>query len=52
MEKNFWNKIKKLGRSWLERPDGGSGIQLREWRKTDWTYHAKGFLFPFFFRCQ
>lgn len=32
--------VRKAGRLWTN--DEGRGIQLREWLKPGWTYHAKG----------
>lgn len=40
LEKRFWNKVLKAKRQW--HTEGGGGIELREWRKDGWTYHAKG----------
>src|SRR6266481_807776 len=40
LEKHFWRKVLRADRAW---EDGtASGIELREWEKDDWTYHAKG----------
>ena len=31
------------GREWIPGPGGdGQGVQLSEWEKDEWTYHAKG----------
>jgi CDP-diacylglycerol---glycerol-3-phosphate 3-phosphatidyltransferase len=32
--------VKFAGRSWSA--EGGNGVQLNEWTKEGWTYHAKG----------
>ncbi|KZS89970.1 hypothetical protein SISNIDRAFT_444667 [Sistotremastrum niveocremeum HHB9708] len=40
LEKRFWNKVLKAKRQW--HTEAGGGIELREWRKDGWTYHAKG----------
>lgn len=30
--------VKKAGRLWKQ----GTGVELTEWKKDGWTYHAKG----------
>ncbi|KAK7031167.1 CDP-diacylglycerol--glycerol-3-phosphate 3-phosphatidyltransferase [Paramarasmius palmivorus] len=37
-EQRFMKAVARAGRLWKE----GSGVQLREWFKEGWTYHAKG----------
>jgi len=41
--------VAKAGRLWNWTNDGtGTGVQLSEWDKDGWTYHAKGqFVLPF-----
>lgn len=36
--------VRSAGREWIPSgPDGdGRGVQLSEWEKDEWTYHAKG----------
>jgi CDP-diacylglycerol--glycerol-3-phosphate 3-phosphatidyltransferase len=36
--------VAKAGRLWNPSANGGagSGVQLSEWEKDGWTYHAKG----------
>ncbi|KAF8646207.1 hypothetical protein AX16_007349 [Volvariella volvacea WC 439] len=43
LEKRFMKAVKKAGRMWKgEKNDVGTGVQLSEWNKDGWTYHAKG----------
>jgi hypothetical protein len=45
-EKGFMRAVRKAGRLWGEIASGNfKGVQLSEWKKSDWTYHAKGTLF-------
>jgi CDP-diacylglycerol--glycerol-3-phosphate 3-phosphatidyltransferase len=39
--------VAKAGRIWNLSANGGRGrgVQLNEWEKDGWTYHAKGSLF-------
>ena len=37
-EKKFWNLLRRNQR--LDGPNGG--VEIREWKKEGWTYHAKG----------
>jgi hypothetical protein len=37
--------VDAAGRQWSV--DSGKGVQLNEWVKQDWTYHAKGNKLPF-----
>jgi CDP-diacylglycerol---glycerol-3-phosphate 3-phosphatidyltransferase len=51
LEKRFWRKVLRANRAWsADWPAGpGPGIELNEWEKNGWTYHAKGtrtFLLP------
>lgn len=34
--------VRKAGREWPNGISNVSGVQLREWEKDGWTYHAKG----------
>ncbi|CAE6494636.1 unnamed protein product [Rhizoctonia solani] len=38
LEKRFWDRVLAARRQW----DGDGGIELREWQRPGWTYHAKG----------
>lgn len=38
LEKRFWERVMAAGRQWAD----GMGIQLSEWQRPGWTYHAKG----------
>ncbi|EJD02180.1 CDP-diacylglycerol-glycerol-3-phosphate 3-phosphatidyltransferase [Fomitiporia mediterranea MF3/22] len=38
LEQRFWRGVLRAGRAWKD----GHGIQLHEWEKNNWTYHAKG----------
>ncbi|KAG7451400.1 uncharacterized protein BT62DRAFT_942307 [Guyanagaster necrorhizus] len=40
LERRFIQAVDRAGRSW--RKVTGTGIQLNEWEKEGWTYHAKG----------
>ncbi|KAF8499951.1 hypothetical protein JB92DRAFT_2743225 [Gautieria morchelliformis] len=40
LEKRFWRKVLQANRAWSPGP--APGIELNEWEKNDWTYHAKG----------
>jgi len=44
LEQRFMRVVKKAGRLWNAPADSapGSGVQLSEWEKDGWTYHAKG----------
>ena len=37
--------VKQAGRSWDSSKE--EGVQLTEWEKKDWTYHAKGLVLQF-----
>ncbi|KAF9444461.1 CDP-diacylglycerol-glycerol-3-phosphate 3-phosphatidyltransferase [Macrolepiota fuliginosa MF-IS2] len=42
-EKSFMRAVRKAGRLWREAASGNfKGIQLSEWDRPGWTYHAKG----------
>ncbi|KXN81217.1 CDP-diacylglycerol--glycerol-3-phosphate 3-phosphatidyltransferase, mitochondrial [Leucoagaricus sp. SymC.cos] len=42
-EKRFMRAVRKAGRLWREAASGSfKGVQLSEWNKPSWTYHAKG----------
>lgn len=42
-EKRFMRAVRKAGRLWREAASGNfKGVQLSEWDKPGWTYHAKG----------
>jgi CDP-diacylglycerol--glycerol-3-phosphate 3-phosphatidyltransferase len=53
LEKLFMKAVHKAGRIWREGDDNdsGSGVQLNEWERHGWTYHAKG-KFIFFPHCS
>lgn len=38
LEQRFWSRVRSAGRAW----SGDSGVQLSEWERPGWTYHAKG----------
>ena len=38
LEQRFWRKVQKAGRAWQDE----QGVQLQEWDRESWTYHAKG----------
>ncbi|KNZ72109.1 CDP-diacylglycerol--glycerol-3-phosphate 3-phosphatidyltransferase, mitochondrial [Termitomyces sp. J132] len=38
LEQQFMTAVKRAGRLWKQ----GTGVQLTEWEKDGWTYHAKG----------
>lgn len=45
LEQRFMKSVRKAGREWPTdpaNPHNVSGVQLREWEKDGWTYHAKG----------
>ncbi|KAF8343518.1 hypothetical protein F5887DRAFT_918348 [Amanita rubescens] len=43
LEQQFVKAVNGANRGWIADPSGGGrGVQLREWEKDDWTYHAKG----------
>lgn len=43
LESQFHSALVKAGREWEEKPvNGAKGIELREWKREGWTYHAKG----------
>ncbi|KAH8106954.1 hypothetical protein BXZ70DRAFT_997834 [Cristinia sonorae] len=46
MEQRFMKAVRDARREWIPpQPGGGQrhpGVQLREWEKEGWTYHAKG----------
>lgn len=48
MEQRFMRAVRDARREWIPPELGGNvrhpGVQLREWEKDGWTYHAKGAL--------
>ncbi|PFH48385.1 hypothetical protein AMATHDRAFT_196706 [Amanita thiersii Skay4041] len=43
LEQRFMKAVLDAGRSWVAERDGeGRGVQLSEWERDGWTYHAKG----------
>ncbi|CAE6439224.1 unnamed protein product [Rhizoctonia solani] len=38
LERRFWDRVLAAHRQW----DGSRGVELREWQRPGWTYHAKG----------
>lgn len=38
LEQRFWRGVKRSRREWKD----GHGVQLHEWARDGWTYHAKG----------
>jgi CDP-diacylglycerol---glycerol-3-phosphate 3-phosphatidyltransferase len=44
LEKRFWRKVLHANRA--SYAETSPGIELNEWEKDDWTYHAKGTNLP------
>ncbi|KLO07327.1 CDP-diacylglycerol-glycerol-3-phosphate 3-phosphatidyltransferase [Schizopora paradoxa] len=43
LEQRFWKGVVRSGRDWKSEESGsGHGVQLHEWSRPGWTYHAKG----------
>ncbi|KAI0077108.1 hypothetical protein K474DRAFT_1771977 [Panus rudis PR-1116 ss-1] len=46
LEQRFMSAVQRAGREWADSPTKDThdvgGIQLREWARDGWTYHAKG----------
>ncbi|KAF8072207.1 hypothetical protein FPV67DRAFT_1484364 [Lyophyllum atratum] len=44
LEQRFMRAVAKVGRLWNPSAEGGQGrgVQLCEWERKGWTYHAKG----------
>ncbi|KDQ16848.1 hypothetical protein BOTBODRAFT_106477 [Botryobasidium botryosum FD-172 SS1] len=44
LEARFWKRVMEAGVAWKDEGDNnnGKGIQLSEWGREGWTYHAKG----------
>ncbi|KAF9506815.1 hypothetical protein BS47DRAFT_1333634 [Hydnum rufescens UP504] len=42
LEQRFWNRVVKAGREWGGGEDQAGGVELGEWEREGWTYHAKG----------
>ncbi|KAH9952145.1 CDP-diacylglycerol-glycerol-3-phosphate 3-phosphatidyltransferase [Amylocystis lapponica] len=42
LEQRFMRAVRTAGREWVHGVHGGSGVDLSEWGKDGWTYHAKG----------
>ncbi|KAF7440281.1 CDP-diacylglycerol--glycerol-3-phosphate 3-phosphatidyltransferase [Pleurotus ostreatus] len=42
LEQGFMKAVKSAGRTWTQKGNYGHGVQLKEWYKDGWTYHAKG----------
>jgi len=40
LEQRFMRAVNATGRNWSS--DSGKGVQLNEWARKGWTYHAKG----------
>jgi len=40
LEQRFMKAVDAAGRNWSA--DSGKGVQLNEWAREGWTYHAKG----------
>ncbi|KAG8791654.1 CDP-diacylglycerol--glycerol-3-phosphate 3-phosphatidyltransferase [Ceratobasidium sp. 428] len=38
LERRFWDRVLSAQRQW----EAGKGIELTEWNRPGWTYHAKG----------
>lgn len=55
LESQFERQVRAMGRDWQEEEGGtageGHGVEISEWEREGWTYHAKGtsslLLFPF-----
>ncbi|KAI0780539.1 hypothetical protein BD413DRAFT_463267 [Trametes elegans] len=42
-ERRFMNAVRAARKEWpQDAPEAISGLQLNEWERTGWTYHAKG----------
>ncbi len=44
LEQGFMQAVKSAGRTWAHEGNYGHGVQLKEWYRDGWTYHAKGTL--------
>lgn len=47
LESQFERQVRALGRSWVdgtEEGEDGHGVEITEWEREGWTYHAKGLL--------
>ncbi|KAF4608259.1 CDP-diacylglycerol--glycerol-3-phosphate 3-phosphatidyltransferase [Pleurotus pulmonarius] len=42
LEQGFMQAVKSAGRTWAQEGNYGHGVQLKEWYRDGWTYHAKG----------
>jgi CDP-diacylglycerol--glycerol-3-phosphate 3-phosphatidyltransferase len=43
LESQFHRDLVRRGRDWEAGTDGsGQGVELNEWKREGWTYHAKG----------
>lgn len=42
LEQGFMQAVKSAGRTWRQEGNYGHGVQLKEWYRDTWTYHAKG----------
>ncbi|KAG9226517.1 hypothetical protein CCMSSC00406_0005816 [Pleurotus cornucopiae] len=42
LEQGFMQAVKSAGRTWTQKGNYGHGVQLKEWYRDGWTYHAKG----------
>ena len=40
LEQRFWRRVVDAQRVW--QPESSTGVELREWEREGWTYHAKG----------
>ncbi len=52
LEQRFMRQVRQAGLEWLHDDDtrlDGPGVQLNEWEREGWTYHAKGTVSTFLF---
>lgn len=42
LEQRFWNRVTRASREWQDTDDSAGGVELSEWEREGWTYHAKG----------
>jgi CDP-diacylglycerol---glycerol-3-phosphate 3-phosphatidyltransferase len=54
LEQRFMKAVAQAGRRWNPSANGssGRGVQLSEWEKDGWTYHAKGRLLLYVYLIQ
>ncbi|KDN47767.1 hypothetical protein K437DRAFT_211491, partial [Tilletiaria anomala UBC 951] len=44
LQTSFWKELKAAGRASISTgaPEGKGNVEIREWKREGWTYHAKG----------